>query len=44
MSLKVSAIIRGKEGKEMITSGTGIGYTNALVEKIIESNIRFLEI
>ncbi|NBK99190.1 MAG: ABC transporter ATP-binding protein, partial [Erysipelotrichia bacterium] len=37
-SLKVQAIVRGKEGKELITSSTGIAYTNALVEKVIEMN------
>ncbi len=38
MTIKVQAIIRGKEGKEIITSGSGIAYTNALTEKVIEKN------
>lgn len=38
ITLKVQAIIRGKEDKEMITNGSGIGYTNALTEAIIEKN------
>lgn len=36
--IKVTAILRGKEGKELMTSGTGITYTNALTEKIISMN------
>lgn len=38
ITLKVQAIIRGKEDKEIITNGSGIGYTNALTELIIEKN------
>ena len=38
ITLKVKAIIRGKEGKELLTSSTGIAYTNALTEKIIAMN------
>lgn len=38
ITLKVQAIIRGKEGKEIITSGSGIAYTNALTDLIIEKN------
>ncbi len=38
LTLKVQAIIRGKEGKEMITAGTGIAYTSALTDWIIENN------
>ncbi len=38
ISLKIQAIIRGKEGKELITSGTGIAYTPSLVDMIIENN------
>lgn len=38
ISLQVQAILRGKEGKEMITSGTGVSFTNALVEEVIEKN------
>lgn len=36
--LKVQAIIRGKKGKEMITNGSGFGYTNALTELVISKN------
>lgn len=36
--LKIQAILRGKEGKELITSGTGIVYTPSLVDRIIEKN------
>lgn len=38
ITLKVQAIIRGKEGKELLTSGTGITYTSSLVKEIIEKN------
>ena len=38
LTLKVQAIIRGKEGKEMITAGTGVAYTSALTDWIIENN------
>lgn len=38
ITLKVQAIIRGKKDKEIITNGSGIGYTNALTELIIEKN------
>lgn len=38
ITLKVQAIIRGKEDKEMITNGSGIGYTNALTNLVIEKN------
>ncbi len=38
ITLKVQAIIRGKEDKELITSGSGIGYTNALTELVISHN------
>lgn len=38
ISLKVQAIIRGKEDKEMITSGSGFAYTNALTELVIAKN------
>ncbi len=36
--IKVQAIIRGKEDKEMLTSGSGIAYTNALTELVISNN------
>lgn len=38
ITLKVQAIIRGKEDKEIITSGNGFGYTNALTEMVIKAN------
>ena len=38
ITLKVQAIIRGKEDKEMITSGSGFAYTNALTELVISKN------
>ena len=38
VTIKVQAIIRGKEDKEMITNGTGLGYTNALNKLVIDKN------
>ena len=38
ITVKVQAIIRGKEEQEMITNGSGFAYTNALTQKIIEIN------
>ncbi len=38
ITLKVQAIIRGKEGKEILTSGSGFAYTNRLTELVIEKN------
>lgn len=38
ITIKVQAIIRGKKDKELITSGTGIVYTNALTDIVIEKN------
>jgi len=38
VTLKIVGIVRGKEDKAMITSGTGIGYTEELVEYIVEKN------
>ncbi len=38
VTLKVQAIIRGKEDKEMLTSGSGIAYTNSLTELVISKN------
>ena len=38
VSVKVQAIIRGKEDKELITSGTGLGYNNALSKLVISKN------
>jgi len=36
--IKVQAIIRGKEGKELLTNGSGLAYTNALTELVISKN------
>ena len=38
ITIKVQAIIRGKEGKEILTAGNGIGYTQALSDIIIQNN------
>ncbi|MBO5138634.1 MAG: ABC transporter ATP-binding protein/permease [Bacilli bacterium] len=38
ITIKVQAIIRGKEDKELITNGSGLAYTNALTELVIEKN------
>ena len=38
ITVKVQAIIRGKEGKEMLTQGKGITYTEGLSKLIIEKN------
>ncbi len=38
VTLKVQAIIRGKEEKKVLTSGSGIAYTNALTELVISRN------
>lgn len=38
ITLKVQAIIRGKEDKEMITNGSGIAYTSAISDIVIEKN------
>ncbi len=38
ITVKVQAIIRGKKEKEILTSTTGIAYTNALVDLIIKNN------
>ena len=38
VTIKVQAIIRGKEDKEMITDGNGLGYTNALNNLVISHN------
>ena len=38
ITIKVQAIIRGKEEQAMITNGSGFGYTNALTELIINNN------
>lgn len=38
ITIKVQAIIRGKEDKEMMTSGSGIAYTAPITDKVIEKN------
>lgn len=38
LTIRVQAIIRGKEDKELITNGSGIGYTNALTQLIVSNN------
>ena len=38
ISVKIMAIVRGKEDKELITSGSGIYYTAALVDEVIGKN------
>ena len=38
VTVKVQAIIRGKDGKEMVTNGSGLGYTNALTNVITDKN------
>ena len=38
ITIKVQAIIRGKKEKEVLTSNTGIAYTNALVDLVIKNN------
>ena len=38
ITVKVQAIIRGKEDQEMLTSGIGFAYTNALTELVVEKN------
>ena len=38
ITIKVQAIIRGKEDKEILTSTSAIAYTNALTDIVIENN------
>lgn len=38
ITLKVQAIIRGKEDQEMLTNGSGLAYTSTLTQKVIEAN------
>lgn len=38
ITVKVQAIIRGKEDKELVTNGSGFAYTNALTEMVVEKN------
>ena len=37
-TIKIQAILRGKEDKEMLTSGSAMYYTEALVDRVIEQN------
>lgn len=38
ITIKVQAIIRGKQDKEMVTNGSGFAYTNALTEMVVSKN------
>ena len=38
ITVKVQAIIRGKKDKELVTSGSGFAYTNALTELVVNKN------
>ena len=38
ITVKINAIIRGKDGKEMVTNTSGLGYNKALVDLIMEKN------
>lgn len=38
ITIKVNAIIRGKDGKEMVTNTSGLGYNKALLDKLIKEN------
>ncbi len=38
IAVKIMAIVRGKEDKELITSGSGLCYTEALVDEVISLN------
>ena len=38
IAVKIMAIVRGKEDKELITSGSGLCYTEALVDEVISFN------
>lgn len=38
LTLKIVGIIRGKKDKKLITNGTGIAYTEELVDYIVEHN------
>ena len=37
-TVKIMAIVRGKEDKELITSGNGLFYTKALADEVIDKN------
>lgn len=38
ITVKIIAIIRGKDGKEMVTNTSGLGYNKALLDKVISIN------
>lgn len=38
ITVKIMAIVRGKEDKELITGGSGLYYTDALVNEVINKN------
>lgn len=38
IKVKIGAIVRGKEGQDLLTSQSGIGMNDVLVQKIIEMN------
>lgn len=38
LTVKIQAILRGKPEKELLTGGSGLGTTSALIDKIIEMN------
>ena len=38
ITVKIMAIVRGKENKELITGGSGLYYTDALVNEVINKN------
>lgn len=38
ITIRIQAILRAKEEKELIANGAGVSYTSALVDKIIDKN------
>ena len=38
ITVRIKAIIRGKEDKEMITNGSTMYYTEALIDQVIDQN------
>ena len=38
ITVKINAIIKGKDGKEMVTNTSGLGYNQALVNLIMQKN------
>ena len=38
ITVKINAIIRGKDGKEMVTNTSGLGYNKALIDLIMDKN------